>query len=280
VVAHDVAEVQTRFAELHIGEGRLDDARAAVSQGLAVSVDAFPVATIVDLCMVGLSAEAATAERARAAHAAVEREAAVARGAELLTQIRTAVSTLGRTPPRGVAAALATAEAEWTRITGGGDPSRWDNAARAWNDINFPYQTAYARWRQAEALLAAGASRQQAAPVVIDVWQTSSRFGFRLLAAELEALARRARIELPVASSQPHDPAQQLPDEPDPFRLTRREREVLTLVSEGRTNRQIAERLYISDKTASVHVSNILTKLGVTNRGEAAAVAHRLRLVP
>ena len=64
----------------------------------------------------------------------------------------------------------------------------------------------------------------------------------------------------------------------DELGLTPREREVLALVADGRTNRQIAEALFISAKTASVHVSNILAKLRVTNRGEAAAVAHRLHL--
>jgi DNA-binding NarL/FixJ family response regulator len=65
----------------------------------------------------------------------------------------------------------------------------------------------------------------------------------------------------------------------DPFGLTPREREVLALVADGRTNRQIAERLFISDSTAGVHVSNILGKLGVGTRTEAATVAARLGLV-
>jgi DNA-binding NarL/FixJ family response regulator len=62
--------------------------------------------------------------------------------------------------------------------------------------------------------------------------------------------------------------------------LTEREREVLTLVAAGRSNGQIAAQLFISPKTASVHVSNILAKLGVGGRVEAAGVAHRLGLVP
>ncbi|MYS48529.1 hypothetical protein GTW46_00315, partial [Streptomyces sp. SID6013] len=77
----------------------------------------------------------------------------------------------------------------------------------------------------------------------------------------------------PAAPSGPTDPAEALG-------LTGRERDVLRLVSEGRTNRQIAGELFISPKTASVHVSNILAKLGVSGRGEAAAVAHRLALFP
>jgi DNA-binding CsgD family transcriptional regulator len=60
--------------------------------------------------------------------------------------------------------------------------------------------------------------------------------------------------------------------------LTRRETEVLALVAEGRTNRQIGQALFITPKTASIHVSRILAKLGVAGRGEAAAVAHRLGL--
>jgi DNA-binding NarL/FixJ family response regulator len=65
----------------------------------------------------------------------------------------------------------------------------------------------------------------------------------------------------------------------DELRLTARELEVLRLVADGHSNGEIAERLFISRKTASVHVSNILAKLGVTTRGQAAAVAHRRGLV-
>ena len=61
--------------------------------------------------------------------------------------------------------------------------------------------------------------------------------------------------------------------------LTAREREVLGLVALGRTNRQIADELFISENTAGVHVSNIIGKLGVTGRGEAAALAYRLGLI-
>ena len=103
----------------------------------------------------------------------------------------------------------------------------------------------------------------------------------KLLAAEIDALARRARIELrpPSGEAAPDGPpAQAAATADDPLGLTPREREVLTLLADGRTNRQIAETLFISPKTASVHVSNILAKLGVANRGEAAAVAHRLHL--
>jgi DNA-binding NarL/FixJ family response regulator len=89
------------------------------------------------------------------------------------------------------------------------------------------------------------------------------------------ATAKRARLTLepepePVAEVEPLAAR---------LGLTERELEVLELVAAGTTNRQIGERLFISTKTASVHVSRILMKLDVTTRGEAAATAHRLRLV-
>ena len=101
------------------------------------------------------------------------------------------------------------------------------------------------------------------------------------LVEEIRALARAARLEpearhpvstpdVPVAATGPlHE-----------FGLTAREREVLMLIAAGRSNGQIADELVISRKTASVHVSNILAKLGVSGRGEAAAVAHRRGLFP
>ncbi|WP_369201874.1 LuxR C-terminal-related transcriptional regulator [Streptomyces sp. PU-14G] len=109
------------------------------------------------------------------------------------------------------------------------------------------------------------------------------RLGAAPLRAEAEALALRARIDLDdKPAADPAPTPQALPAAFDPaesFGLTRRERGVLELVAEGLSNRQIAERLHIAPKTASVHVSHILAKLGVAGRGEAAAMAFRLRLV-
>ncbi len=94
------------------------------------------------------------------------------------------------------------------------------------------------------------------------------------LLGQVSSLARRARVDLP---SWPGPPAQ--PGGAAPGGLTDRELEVLHLVADGRSNRAIAAELFISPKTASVHVSNILAKLGVSSRGEAAATARRQHLL-
>ena len=95
--------------------------------------------------------------------------------------------------------------------------------------------------------------------------------------SEVRALAQRARLDLapPTAAA---TPAVGVPTPASQLGLTGREVEVLALVTAGRSNRQIAQALFISPRTASVHVSNILAKLGVAGRVEAAAIAHRLGL--
>jgi DNA-binding NarL/FixJ family response regulator len=104
----------------------------------------------------------------------------------------------------------------------------------------------------------------------------ASRLGAAPLRGELELLARRGRLRL---QTPPQQARAAEPDGPSAARslgLIRRELEVLELVAAGRSNRQIGEELFITPKTAGLHVSRILAKLGVAGRGEAAAVAHRL----
>jgi DNA-binding CsgD family transcriptional regulator len=237
---------------------------------------------VLALCLAGLEAEAAIAERAAAARATAEHDEAAGVAAGLLQRARATVTADGIAPTRMGQGMLLTAEAHHSRLTGRGDPDRWAEAATAWEDLSCPWPAAYAHWRQAEALLAAGVPRDQAAPPLRRAWTTASALKAQLLLAEVESLGRRARIELAPAPS-PADGTER-EDTPDTglrrLGLTPRETEVLGLVAEGRTNRQIAEALFISDRTASVHVSNILTKLGVANRAEAAVAAHRLGLTP
>ena len=160
----------------------------------------------------------------------------------------------------------AKAEAEWTRLQGRSDPARWQAAVDAFS-YGHVYAVARCQWRLAEALLGAG-DREQATAAVRAAHETAARLGAAPLRAALEALARRGRLDLGVG----------LPAERTLAGLTPRELEVLRLLVEGRSNRQIAEQLFISGKTASVHVTNILAKLGVHSRLEAAATARRLGL--
>jgi DNA-binding NarL/FixJ family response regulator len=136
-----------------------------------------------------------------------------------------------------------------------------------------PRHAVLARIRRAEALQAHAETRPEVPAVLERALKEADAIGSRLLADHARTVARRAGIVLAGAGPADDPPA----DDPRSrlASLTRREREVLDLVATGATNRQIGTALYISTKTASVHVSRILTKLGVVSRGEAAEVAHR-----
>ncbi|MEU5883543.1 AAA family ATPase [Spirillospora sp. NPDC047279] len=163
---------------------------------------------------------------------------------------------------------LARAEAEVARARGDNDPGRWRAVVKAF-DYGYVYETARSRWRLAEALAERG-ERDEAAAEWEAAVRDAERLGAVPLLRALRDLGTRARLSAPGAA--PSAPA----GAPAAFgALTGREREVLKLVAEGRNNREIAAELFISPKTASVHVSNILAKLGVTSRTQAAAVAHR-----
>lgn len=152
----------------------------------------------------------------------------------------------------------------------------WTAVEKAVRPLERPYLLARACHRLAEALLAAG-DREPAAALLREACATAERIGSRTLREDLALLAQRARLPLTGADSAAAPPVPES-DPAEALGLTSRERDVLRLVAAGSTNRKIAEELFISPKTASVHVSNILAKLGVTGRGEAAALAHRLRL--
>ena len=177
-------------------------------------------------------------------------------------------------PPRPLAL-LAWCDAEATRLHGP-DPDQWEIAARRWDRASEPYHAAYCRWREAEATLAVKAGRDRATRAAQTAWQTTLEIGAPPLQARIESLARRARITLtPAQTAAIPSPRQTIAED---LGLTPRETEVLAQLVRGRTDRQIAEELYISKKTASVHVSNILRKLDATNRVDAAEIAQRAGL--
>jgi ATP/maltotriose-dependent transcriptional regulator MalT len=154
-------------------------------------------------------------------------------------------------------------EAETARAEGPVDRGQWDEVAAAWDDLGQPHPLAYALWRAAGV----ASDREEAAVRLRRAAELAGRLGAQPLTEWIAASARRARVPLG-GQAGGHS-----------LGLTPRELEVLRLVADGRSNREVAGELFISAKTASVHVSNILAKLGVTSRGEAAATAHRMGLV-
>ena len=169
------------------------------------------------------------------------------------------------------AAWLQTAEAEHAAARGNDTAQMWADVADTWDRVGQPYRNAEAQYRQADALLRQHGDRDRARSLAAAALKVAERLGAAPLAADIRQLAQRARLDLePTPAHQP---------EPETgLAITAREAEVLALLATGRTNREIARTLYISEKTASVHVSNLLRKLGVGSRVEAAAIAQRLDL--
>lgn len=246
--------------------GRLDEAvelATALVEHLGRSWDDYFLGGIW-LAALALSALADGAEADR--RVGVDPALKLRHGDELLERARATAERGrprgGRLGPEGVAW-LRRAEAEHSRLVGENDPALWRAAVAAF-DYGYRYEVARSRWRLAEALL--GAGDREAARTELDLAIAEARaMGARPLLEAATGLARRGRLE----AGAPHRGEV----------LTEREAEVLELVAQGLTNRQIGERLFISGKTVSVHVSNVLAKLGVTGRAEAVAVAHRRGLL-
>jgi ATP/maltotriose-dependent transcriptional regulator MalT len=259
------------LAEAALWRGDLDQAKQLVAE--AVPLVAANLRYAAPLYALGVRVEAERAELARARHPG-QPAPDDATATTLLDRLEQAAAGPASAGLPELAAWHATARAEQTRRQGRPDPAAWAAAVAAWERLGQPYRVAYAGFRQAEALLATTGDRDTATAVLGRAAEVTGRLGARPLDGEIQALARRARLDLapptPAAASRV-TPAGQLG-------LTSREAEVLALVAAGRSNRQIAQALFISPKTVGVHVSNILAKLGVAGRVEAAAIAHRLGL--
>ncbi|MEU4010498.1 AAA family ATPase [Streptomyces pseudogriseolus] len=251
-------------------EGRPEEARAELSAALDAG---FPPGT--QRYAWPLLLAATTAEADRYGDPATEPGRA-----DVLDRIRRAARNLATGVP------LWQAHDQWLRAElrraeGRSDPDAWSEAVAALEPLGRPHDLACVRLRLAEALLAAGGGEDQrarATELLRLVDAVACHLGAAPLARDAALLARRGRLALTPAPREETAPAPADPAEA--LGLTSRERDVLRLVTAGHTNRRIAEELFISPKTASVHVSNILAKLGVSGRGEAAAVAHRLGLFP
>jgi DNA-binding CsgD family transcriptional regulator/tetratricopeptide (TPR) repeat protein len=241
----------------------------------AISADSWPShsPSVIRVAAIALSARA---DRACAMRAAGDLDAAAAEAAAaaaLLDLARTGARHPAR--PKKVLGPegrgwLARCAAEYDRACGANSPAAWEAVLAAFGP-GYAYETARTQWRLAEALAEAG-RRDEAA----SAWRAAAATAARLRAAPLSAalgdLARRARLDAGRAGQGVRGGRS--------FRgatdvLTGREREVLRLLARGLSNREIGAELFITPKTASVHVSNILAKLGAASRTEAAAIAHR-----
>jgi DNA-binding NarL/FixJ family response regulator len=245
-------ELSALQALLALQEGRWSDARAAVREGLRVALSADNQHRAARVVWVGARVEAdAGDDPDRAA------EILSAGEAHLAALEADGVLLLPRTRRY-----LALARAELSRLVAP-SPDAW----AAVDVAHDPYLRAYTRFRWAEAVLLTRGSRQEATTALAEAATVAADLKASRLASDVLALAERARVSLP---AEPAEPAAE-----DPDGLTARELEVLALVGQGRTNAEIAAELFISVKTASVHVSNILRKLGLKSRIQAAAVAQR-----
>ena len=273
------APLLTLSAGLALWEGRTGDAREAVAQALDLVAGSDDVWLVAPVLWHGLRAEGDRAERARAVGDPAEARAAARAAAALVTRAAGLHDTAAPAVRPVVAAYESLCRGEEARAAGDPDPEVWAAAARRWTSLDQPYPAAYGRFREAEAVLAGRARSTRAAAALRAAHHAALRLGAEPFRGDVVALAQRARLDLsPPAAGPARTPPPAAGRGADGAldTLTPRERDVLSLLVEGRSNKEVAAALFISEKTASVHVSHILTKLGVRSRVQAVAVAHRI----
>ncbi|AEV84965.1 hypothetical protein ACWT_3941 [Actinoplanes sp. SE50] len=262
-----VGHAYAALAALEIADGNWRAARRAVDEGLAKlggGEGAFPV---LRLAVSGLQAAGEAADQARRADPdGVHRwvtwgDMLAGRAGEALEELRRAGG--GQALP--VAEALhAVAQAEALRVRGEAQEAAWTAVAATWQALGHPYPEAQARLRLAACLLRRGATSALHREITAGA-RLAAGLGARRLSRELAELATLSGV---VIRSEPVPEAAPRND----WGLTRREGQVLDLIALGYTNARIARSLDIAEKTVSVHVSNVLAKLGAANRWEAALI--------
>jgi DNA-binding CsgD family transcriptional regulator len=271
-------ESAPRAVELALWAGRPSDALATARRVL-------PLLKTPDLAIVsgrllaaGMRACADLAEQARARRDEPAAETATTAADDLASWAGQAPGAPFADHPfvATIPAERATWDAERTRLAGASDPQAWRGAAKAWQDLGCPHRAGYAWWRQAQAHLDAGQAATMAAAALRAA--AAAADGHAPLLAQVRLLAERARIPLQPPAAGVTEAPSRAPARA-PYGLTGRELAVLRLLAAGRTNAQIGAELYISPSTASVHVTSILRKLGVSSRVQAAAIAERAGLL-
>jgi len=276
--------VRACLAEHALNAGDLGAAAAAVTAGLAVLAATDLVDDKIRLQAAGARL---AADLSRLPPAAWPQELGPGRAppaADFAGQARAIVERHGANRP-DLAAFGALAAAEQARQHGTDNRAAWRAVAQAWRSAAQPYREAYARFREAEAAAAAG-RRDQAARALAACQSIARELPSPPLLALAGELAVRARLTAQPAARPAGGPAGGPAGAPGvqvagalaQFDLTEREGQVLGLLAEGKTNREIGRALFISERTAAVHVSRILGKLSVPNRASAAAIGTRLGL--
>ena len=272
VLGPDPDLINVRRAELAIESGDPITARAMVRDTIEAMAEPELDTDARVLLLIALRAEAAEAEAAIASGDAARRADAIATADRLHEELTVHLARVREIAPSPVPVivadeVLATALRE--RVHGHEDPEAWDAAVDRRRGLGRPYELALVLADAAVAHLSVR-HREDGAAALSEAHSIAVELGATPLRQRIEALARRARIGIEGVDT--------ADDAADRLGLTRREREVLALLVDGRSNRQIGEQLYMAESTAGVHVSNILGNLGVTRRSEAAAVAHRMGL--
>lgn len=232
-------------AMLFAQRGLWDDGRAAIREGLRLATSAEDPFLVARLVAQSLQLEA-------------DAHSYGALAADLEYKVDTS------TPLPRTVRMVALADAERTRLSAS-DPSAWARVVEAADPDRHLF--AYARFRYAEALLLGRASRATAEKALTEAHEVATELRATPLATMITTLADHARLTL---AARPTPPSTS-----DSHGLTPREAEILTMLGRGLTNAEIAAELFISTKTASVHVSNILRKLNLRSRIQAASLAHR-----
>jgi DNA-binding CsgD family transcriptional regulator len=265
--ARHVLPMLTLRAGLAMWQGRHAEARAAVQRGLT-ETRSDDLVLLGVLAWHGLRAEA----EAHAGGLVPVDPGAVRRLRVVMDRMAAGVGSAAPPVRAVIDGYLDLCAAELSRIEDRHDPEVWARAAAVWDRRQQPYPAAYSRLRQAEASFARKSRRPAATVAIREAYATARSMGARPLAAEISAVAARARVALTsddVTIALPA-PAPLAGDELSV--LTSREREVLVAVAEGLTNREIGQRLFISERTVGVHVGHIFDKLQVRTRVQASRV--------
>jgi DNA-binding CsgD family transcriptional regulator len=261
--------------EVALAQHRPDDARDVVNELLEAAVRLHLTWKVAPLAALGTAAEAQTATQCQvegdADGLAISRKRAedlVAASTRMSEEI---LAVAGQLPP-SVIAWGAMADARLADVSGEPSPDLWVRAVEASQRGGFPLLVLQSRLEAAHAYLSVG-DRSAAAEQLGETVDEAKALGVAHQAAAARSLAQRARLRLE------DSPGTDQRSTSERLGLTDREVQVLRLAADGMTNREIGELLFLSPKTVSVHITNVLRKLDVSSRREAARLAKGLGIV-